>query len=259
MDARLLFVSVVVISILLAPSLGMQQNCNKGTFFDGAKCQLCPPGTYQNKRAEKSCKPCPAGYFNRFRGLQGIDLCEPCTEGTFNPRTGATSSAACRPCAAGKNSALASSRCLSCRKGKYISKCDDPGAIPTFPGTFGACVNSQFELTPFVHKCRTCFADTFTSTNTALECTDCPTGKIALPGSERCKICPPGSGINGGVRNCRPCLRSTINDGSTGWCSYCPPGFIAKSPVNATRCVPCPPGTEKPEIAQRKCRSGANR
>lgn len=80
----------------------------QGKFLQWCQVQECPPGTYQNRRGEKRCRPCPAGYFNRFRGLQGIDLCEPCMKGTFNPRKGATSSAACRPCPTGKNSPLGS-------------------------------------------------------------------------------------------------------------------------------------------------------
>lgn len=81
--------------------------------FTGLGLDLCSAGYYLNK----SCIPCPAGYYSSF--LYG-DKCLPCPPGTFNPYVGASSVLMCLNCQYGTYSLEeGSSVCLECPSSYY--------------------------------------------------------------------------------------------------------------------------------------------
>jgi hypothetical protein len=54
--------------------------CNLGSFYDSTKmkCELCPLSQYQDKRGQRSCKPCPKGYFTTSQGTTTKAECVGC-------------------------------------------------------------------------------------------------------------------------------------------------------------------------------------
>ena len=48
----------------------------------GGKCDLCPPGTYQNKVGGETCKPCK---FGDYQDKSGSTKCKLCPEGHYCP------------------------------------------------------------------------------------------------------------------------------------------------------------------------------
>lgn len=253
------FMTVVAIASVLFVLANGMNTCKEGTFLKGNKCILCPPGTYQNETGAIRCKPCPQGYFNKFKGAQGRDLCEACPAGTFSGQKGATSIETCKPCAKGKNSVPGSTGCLSCPPGDIISKCDDGFRYEPPVGFVGRCADCfrGCSFKPEKLKCRPCRFDSFSAKKNSLECTECPYEQLSLPGSSKCTNCPPGTGNRGFDRDdnfkiCFPCDNYVFNDGSTGFCRGCPPGFIGEKKSKATKCVPCPAGTKR-EAGDTKC------
>ncbi|OWF49028.1 Thrombospondin-4 [Mizuhopecten yessoensis] len=56
---------------------GVRFQCIEGTYSDGTAefCQLCDPGTYQDKKGQSSCKPCPTGYASS-NTRRSCDVCQ---------------------------------------------------------------------------------------------------------------------------------------------------------------------------------------
>lgn len=257
-----------LLSFLLLLSVSSAiDSCPPGTYRARSECVLCPTGTYQNIPGSASCKPCPAGYFNAFPGAPGLDICQPCKAGTFNPSTGATSAAACRPCPRGKDSLKGSERCVSCPKGKIISRCPVGRGLNEFlqPGYCTSWYPGGFVSELAVLKCRDCEPDSFNSRTNAKSCLPCPGTLSSGRGAERCHTCPPGRGRTFYRRGnrvviCSKCLFGDVNDGSDGHCEQCPPGAQANRRRGGTTCVPCPSGTFKEETYGmcKRCTRGQN-
>lgn len=269
---RVLFTCVA--ALLAWSSYGMENKCKAGSFLSRGSCKLCPRGTYQNREGASNCKKCPAGYFNQYKGAQGIDLCDPCKAGTFSKTRGATSKSVCKPCPRGKDSLDGSSRCVSCPAGTVISNCPlmqefDATLIPGmclacsfgFGSTGGAgCVRERAEL-----KCRKCPEGYFSSKRNSKECSKCDVTKISTPGSSKCFTCPPGKGdgrFREGTGNkvCSACTEYQFNDGKDGTCRGCPPGTQGNAKTGSVKCVPCPVGTFNPDVFGqcRSCKPGEN-
>jgi hypothetical protein len=63
--------------------------CSPGTYsVEGGKCELCPPGTYNEAFGASSCQKCPAGTYSSQYGLNHIKQCILCPEATFSDAEG---------------------------------------------------------------------------------------------------------------------------------------------------------------------------
>lgn len=234
--------------ILFSFCYAADPKCDIGSFLSAGNCELCPPGTYQNKKGATDCIPCPPGFFNRFKGAPGIDICQPCNPGTFSTVKGAKSGTVCKPCPVGKSSPAGADRCISCPAGSFISKCPQGRTTSVQPnGRCLVCDQVYCDVAKAELKCRKCHASSFSPKKHSLRCTYCPGNMIAKEGSSKCNNCPPGQGnvLTGNELTgvCLLCRYYLVNDGSSGECSSCPGGFQGDKRVGATKCVPCPAGT----------------
>eukprot|EP00736_Rhodelphis_marinus_P002492 Rmarinus@m.17028 len=57
-----------------------QDECVAGTYYNGANCTACPPGTYQDSPATLACNPCEPG---TFMVNYGAMKCAPCNETSY--------------------------------------------------------------------------------------------------------------------------------------------------------------------------------
>lgn len=224
------------------------KSCGPGAFLRGSECVFCPPGTFQNGTNAESCHLCPAGFYIEVSGAQGLDLCQPCPQGTFSTTLGATSASACKPCPSGLVSLSGSSKCIACRPGTAITKCDfgDMGPVPEgIIGTWckGCC---ECPTVPQELKCRDCWPRRFAERKNSFECEPCKSGFTAEEGMPKCKKCPAGTSPGNGVK-CYPCSRGYFNDQKIMECRRCPPGHVPNRQMGATGCVPCPEGTKQDE------------
>lgn len=115
-----------LIAVLTCLCCAEDPKCPIGSFLSGNKCELCPPGTYQNKKGATTCIPCPTGFFNKNKGAPGADICQQCKASPFSTVEGATSNVVCEPSPPGTSSPKGSDQCLSCPTGTFISKCPQP-------------------------------------------------------------------------------------------------------------------------------------
>jgi hypothetical protein len=71
--------------------------CSPGTYsVGGGKCELCPPGTYNEAFGASSCQKCPAGTFSSNYGITSLFLCVPCNEGSFSDAEGSKNCKLCK-------------------------------------------------------------------------------------------------------------------------------------------------------------------
>lgn len=49
--------------------------CPKGTVNVNNTCEICPLGSYQDERAQTSCKPCPDQTYTQFPGSHSVNAC----------------------------------------------------------------------------------------------------------------------------------------------------------------------------------------
>lgn len=235
-------------------SNGMPSECGKGSFQTGGKCQLCPPGTYQNATDATSCLPCPRGHYFPYRGGQSIVVCRACPENTFLDKTGATSQNECKRCPKGTSSPAGSFGCLTCPKGKFVALCRPAQSDNDCTGDgiplFGVCVVSDFctfdtTFTPQELLCAPCNLQ---------EC-ECQGGFFTKKGL--CRTCPAGTTSNG--QACEPCRNFQISKRATFDCENCPAGSQGNKRSGATTCVKCPPKTFKATgAACKKCKTNEN-
>lgn len=268
------FITSIFLAVVSLASLseGKTPRCGPGKFFNGSRCEECPPGTYQNERGSTKCKKCPAGTYNSYRGAQGLDICIDCKAGTFRDTPGAASKKDCKKCPPGQNSPEGSSQCISCPAGTRISNCEgDPN--DDFPSTFrGSCLTCTVSASgsscilfgPLKMQCVDCLAGSFSKPNLvqAFECKRCPKGTTSEKRSSKCtpgRACPAGNEVQYDG-SCAKCNFFTFNDGKSDYCEFCRPGYIANSRVGAVKCNPCPAGTFNGEDDSRcrPCKEGEN-
>ena len=111
--------------------------CDVGKYNNGgSECTLCDIGTYQDVRAQSSCKPCPAGRFGSSKGLQTSLCTGPCDSGTWGGG-GDTSSSCTSSCDRGKYSVAGTpAACTDCPEGRYQ---DETGG-----GVCKACTQGRY-------------------------------------------------------------------------------------------------------------------
>lgn len=249
----------------------MPPNCSPGQFLQNNKCELCPPGTFQNENGATSCKSCPPGTYNPFRGAQGGDICIECPDGTFRSQPGAVSKNDCKKCPRGQNAPAGSPNCISCAPGQEISNCDVDGdssltsSGKCFACDFGTSGTSCSLVGPVKLSCKDCNPSFFSSKPSSLECERCPFDLVSDAGTAECKrrpVCPPGSALQSfSGTACQRCSSFTFSDRSFEGCKSCPLGFIGEKRSGSTRCVPCPAGTSRNDPFTdrcRRCRPGQN-
>lgn len=228
--------------------------CGPGTFLQGSKCILCPPGTFQNATNAKSCHFCPAGFYIEVSGAQGLDLCQPCPQGTFSQKIGATSASACKPCPSGLVSLSGSSKCLTCRPGTAVTKCNFGDMDPVPEGIIGTWCKGccKCPIVPQELKCRECWPRRFAERENSFGCETCKSGFSADEGMARCRKCPAGTRPSSGIA-CSSCRRGTFNDQKIMECRRCPPGSVPNREKGATGCLPCPEGTAPDKNDTMRC------
>lgn len=222
---------VLLIVIVSTASAQPSTRCDRGSFFDGVKCLLCPPGTYSETNRATSCTNCTAGTFNPFEGAQVFTACQSCPSDTFGELEGATSADVCQRCPQGTHSNGGSGPCRSCPPGEIVvsfsgcRRCRDGEisvenvCVPCPPGT------TAERRSPFPNECRPCPPDQFLFAGT-------------------CSLCPRGNVYNPAEGTCLPCPRGFFNrnDNSTS-CEPCRRRFFTRNPASS-RCIRCPQGFE---------------
>lgn len=221
-------------------SEGVSTECGKGRYRSGGKCQLCPPGTYQNATNATSCHPCPKGHYFPYQGGQAIIVCKACSENTFLDKVGATSKRDCKPCPNGTNSPEGSFGCHSCPTGQVVSLCrqvlDRSDCFGITIPRFGVCVTNNF-----------CSFDT-TFTPQRLICAPCTRSTCSCKGGfftkeGFCRKCPAGTYSTS--QDCKPCKNYQISKRASSDCENCPAESQGNKRSGATRCVMCPPNKFK--------------
>ena len=51
-------------------------------------CDVCPPGTYQDKPGQLTCLECPVGTYSEMTGARAVTDCKPAPAGNFAEGTG---------------------------------------------------------------------------------------------------------------------------------------------------------------------------
>ncbi|XP_069131705.1 uncharacterized protein [Argopecten irradians] len=105
---------------------GQRYECDVGTYSNGTVefCQLCVGGTYQDQKAQGSCKFCPAGYTSSTMK----DRCDTCPINTYSDAYGSTcqncpSTAEC-PCLVSGSPCHSSTLCYNKKVGgSYTTGC----------------------------------------------------------------------------------------------------------------------------------------
>ncbi|XP_046990617.1 sushi, von Willebrand factor type A, EGF and pentraxin domain-containing protein 1 [Schistocerca americana] len=188
-------------------------DCNVGEVLnmdtnDVPRCLHCPAGTFAGEK-QKTCTPCPKGFFQN-RDRQGS--CIRCPLGTYTREEGSKSITDCVPvCGYGTYSPTGLVPCLECPRNSYT------GEPPT--GGF--------------KDCQACPASTFTY-------------QPAAPGKSFCRAkCSPGTYSDTGLAPCAPCPRDFYQSqaGQTT-CIECPgnmrtsgPGAVGREECEPVQCT----------------------
>lgn len=238
--------NTTLLLLLLSACAVADISCPSGSFANGNKCTLCPPGTFQGNRNEKSCSLCSAGYFNAFRGAISEDSCAPCPAETFS-EPGAKQ---CTPCPTGSYSSGKSYKCYKMRPGFGFDSDD----FEPCPKGFYNSGTSKF--------CKICPSGTTANKKRgATKCTKCTPGTyrdvryITFIRNTKCFLCPRMTYADkSGTRQCKLCpLGTFINDKGSVSCTPCPAGTF-RGRVQQKKCVPCPPGTSSNGIGAAGCK-----
>ncbi|XP_036362858.1 uncharacterized protein LOC115216258 [Octopus sinensis] len=236
--------------------------CPLGTYFNASQkmCEKCPIGSYQDEKAQLSCKQCPnskttittgsrnvtacndaceMGYYfdavaqnctpcdtNSFQNETGQFVCKPCPFGRSTKQVGSTSESECSiTCAAGFER---TTNCTPCEIGYYREK-------NSIVNTCVKCMNNTITLT--------------TGSTSVDQCniTGCIAGEYLEVSNNTCMPCPYGTYQNMSYQtscvSCPPSHRTDITGAQDiSKCKFfCPSGFDAKG----DKCRSCDIGSYK--------------
>ena len=62
--------------------------CSPGSYQSTNQCIECPRGTFSDEFGLTSCKPCPEGSYNPYKGATTKYQCKPCPQGYYCPKKG---------------------------------------------------------------------------------------------------------------------------------------------------------------------------
>ena len=260
----------------------MAPSCGPGRFDDGAVCQPCQPGTFQDLDVATSCTPCAVGTFTatsgsascqlcpegRYVDQQGAAQCLSCPQGTSSSTTGSES---CEMCAPGTFADQSGQReCQLCPEGTFASTSGANACVPCPQGTTSEPGATQCHPTDVCQPgtfrdvdgtCVACAAGRFSSTANADVCLPCPRGAFApSSGASQCEVCQPGTfadvvgstscsscaagtyGAEPGMDSCLPCAVGSFAAAGATECNLCLPGSAASTSGSAS-CEACAPGT----------------
>ncbi|VDL75047.1 unnamed protein product [Nippostrongylus brasiliensis] len=194
--------------------------CSAGQFYNDftRKCQLCPRGTYQERRGATACVPCSSDATTTIEGAKNATDC-------FNP------------CGPGEELVADEANCVPCAKGTYWVN-----------GSFTGCQVCPQGLTTFDTGCKdirdcevvTCPVGTHVNINrtdpvnplsTAFDllCIKCEMGTYQDENNQTsCKPCTPTSNCDL-VNECSPLLPDTCAEGNT--CKLIDTGIYSCSTV----------------------------
>jgi hypothetical protein len=163
------------------PTAAPTAACPRGQHHvdDGASCQPCDVGTYQDQTGQRSCVMCTEGHYQE---LTGQNTCTPCAVGSFQALSG---QAQCEPCAIGtKNDLAGRGTCDPCPVGHY-----QPLEGQTF---CDRCAPGYFQNEEGEYFCRTCTAGSFCAGQGTADPTPCTAGQYCPERSKSSEVCPLG-------------------------------------------------------------------
>ena len=197
------------------------RDCQTGSAYNGASCDLCTAGHYQ---LEETCAICPAN--------------------TYQKNDGATT---CGACSVGKKPNPAQTDCISVCNAGSIFVVDNTG----LDGICTACIAGEFQEG---EVCTTCPDGQYQSSPGSTSCDACPAGKVSNADHDGCvKPCPNGqfyddSQVTG--QKCQPCAKGTHE--IDGTCTPCAIGTVQPN-TGATTCNACSAGEIQPETGKEVC------
>lgn len=218
-------------------------------------------------------RTCPAGEFDNG------NFCQRCPSGTFQPNAG---NFRCLPCPSGSAPSYNWQRCVSCKRGEFVSetrgcdRChqndytDRPNAPACLPCPLGT--ENSFLRARSLASCRPCKPGHFQDLRYGRgNCDVCPHGSYQpAERATRCLACPAGTTSNvnreaGGpaksIDRCFACAPgkfsvAVFNETAVPpvilrrFCGLCPEGSYSTT-NRAKACAKCPPGSVPDETSSR--------
>lgn len=164
-------------------------------------CTPCPDGASVKQAcdgiSDRQCQACPAGFDSRGSLLE----CVECVPGTYQPSIG--------------------SPCIPCTRYDSANGKDCPAGM----GLRSYCTSTSNQICSACNGTNHEFLDNFTST--CQSCLSCPVGTSATCATQDsdCKVCPSGTGSEGGFAPCVPCQPNSFSNVSVasarGVCRTC--------------------------------------
>eukprot|EP00347_Sterkiella_histriomuscorum_P018896 403343756 len=230
-----------------------QFECEEGYKCPAGKLvkEICPPGTYQNERAQDTCLACTAGSYcyNNGGPIVSTQTCPkgyycpastalyqmfPCELGFYNDLPGLSQSSQCKPCDFGK---YCSKRGLvapsgDCRDGRICR------VGSKTPQGSQSCTANNYCKAGVIYPCPVGTYNSPRELSDSTQCVQCPSGSICSS-TTTITDCPAGYYCQGNLANI---LDATI----------CPVGnyCLAKSYVP----IKCMPGTYQDEQGKTSCK-----
>ncbi|OEH77833.1 hypothetical protein cyc_01966 [Cyclospora cayetanensis] len=231
-DAQV-FISEIMVFGTSAPGPASPTPCPPGWYQDlkaQTECKVCPAGNYCTDTSATPSLKCPQGYYCLKGSFSGYEY--PCPLGTYNNQVGAKSSSECLPCPPGK---YCGSRGLTEPTGDCLA------------GYY--CQGGAWSPAPHAEESN---PDGIAGSSGSL----CPKGYYCTSGATTPTQCPEGtsSEVPGGKQasDCLACLPGNYcsNSMGTGLCAegyYCTEGSTTPTPSEDQHGGRCPAGHYCPE------------
>lgn len=236
------------------------QACEAGRFqeFEGSvNCEPClfptksPPGSsfcqedcpsgFEVGPFDATCKTCPAG-----KDGSSIDNCELCPLGKFKKSTYGS----CIQCPEGRTSADERTNCITCSSGKYdlngiCTNCpvgffmedfgDSAAPIYCQPARPGTYQDQIGQI-----NFKTCEAGKYSDDSSNIVCKNCQEGTFSSENAVACQECPNGYGSIAARNECAECTDDQVT--IDGVCTGCPVGTQIQETDTFNICSDCPAG-----------------
>jgi hypothetical protein len=248
-------------SILGSPSKMFCQ-CNVGFLHVGEGCEMCAPGTYNDKLGRTACSKCSTGLYSVNYQAAANETCLSCPAGEWSPE----GSVDCEECPPSSAALPGMGRIVDCAcdvgytgpGGGPCVKCE-VGKYKDTTGSWACSMCPAYTSSPLGSvKVGDCFCIVGFSGPNGLPCTACELGKYkAVPGASACQLCPANTYSDSvGFSACTACVSTSASaNGSTSiWNCTCNAGYTGPTYLsvkgNANFARSCGDGSQACPTAQ---------